>query len=120
MTPGVGGVIIDENGTRRVVQRLSQDVSSSGDTSLVAARGSGVRIRVLSVLAIGADAVNVYFRSGAGGSAISSLKAIGGVGQGWTVSSDHGLFQTEANGALVVNLDDAIAVGFDILWIEAA
>jgi hypothetical protein len=113
----VVGKLIDENGTERTVFRTFADPSASGDTQVVAAQGSGVRVRVLDYSIMAAAAVSVRFRSAT--TSICSLKACaanGGIAPGL---NKHGWFQTAANEALNVNLSGNVAVGVDVVWCQA-
>lgn len=112
------GQIIDENGTTRTVSRSFLDTSSSGDQQVVAAQGSGVRVRVLAVYVhCGATATSVRFRSAT--TSISSLKALAANGGFVLPLNEHGWFQTATNEALNINLSAANAIGVEVVWCQA-
>ena len=112
-----GGQIVDETNTARTVQRAFLDASGAGDTQIVAAQGAGIRIRVIAYTFVAAAAVTVTFRSAAAG--ISSGKPVAANGGVVAGEAHHGWFQTLANEALNINLSGAVAVGVDLLWMQA-
>ena len=85
------------------------NASASGNTVIVAAQGAGTRIRVTSYLYVVEAAVDVAFRSGS-----TTVRAgpmpHDGKGQGVTPSDPGGLFETDANEALNINLSGAVIV----------
>jgi hypothetical protein len=93
--------------------------SSSGNNTLVAAVTSK-KIRVLAYNLIGNGAVNVKFQSGAGGTDKTGLKYIAAAGGGICAPfSPAGWFETAANTLLNLNLSGAVAVGGELVYIEA-
>ncbi len=114
----LSGLVVDENGISRTVQRSFVNASSSGNTQVVAARGAGIRIRVLAFYAVSAGACTVKFQSATTDIAPgTSFAANGGI----VVPLNHnGWFQTAANEALNINLSASVATGAMVNWIEAA
>jgi hypothetical protein len=98
------------------VKRAFVNATSSGDNELVAAPGSGIKIRVLSVAAVaGVSANTVTFRSAT--TAISAgfpFAANGGMALN---ENPNGWFQTAAGEALNVNLSGATLVAVSITYI---
>jgi hypothetical protein len=86
------------------------DAASSGDNTLLAAQGSGNKIRVHSLYLLASGTVTVRFESGAGGTALSgqmSLVANSGIVLPF---SPAGWFETAANALLNLELSAAISV----------
>lgn len=116
-TYDTGGQIIDENGTVRTVQRAFENATLSGNNEVVAAQGSGIRIRVLSVKVVTATALTIKFQSATTDiSPGESLPANGGFVMPRNVD---GWFQTAANEALNINLSGAGTVGCTVTYIQA-
>lgn len=113
-----GGLIVDENGVERVIQRAFGNPAGLGDNQLVAAQGAGVRIRVLGFILHPSAAVNVKFRSAAND--ISGLFTFGGAGFAVSGHMEHGWFQTNANEALNLNNSGAVACGVEVIWHQVA
>lgn len=114
----LGGLVVDENGVSRAVQRSFVNASSSGNTAVVAARGAGIRIRVVAFYAISATAVTVKFQSAT--TDIAPGLPFGANGGIVVPLNPNGWFQTAPNEALNVNLGSAVATGVLVNWIEAA
>jgi hypothetical protein len=109
------GTMYDAAGVSRTVQYAYVDASSSGNTAVVAAQGSGVKVRVLSCKVVASAAVTVKFNSASTQiSASDSLAANGGYVLPY---SPHGWFETAANEALNVNLSGAVATGVTVTWL---
>jgi hypothetical protein len=111
-----GGSIIDENGVIRTVQRSFVNATASGDTPVVAAQGTGIKIRVIAMYHVSLTAVTVKFKSGA---ATDKSPGVPAAANGGLVlpRNDHGWFETAANEALNVNLSAAVATGVMVDWI---
>lgn len=87
------------------------NTSSSGDNTLVAAPGTGLKIKVVSYVLVASSAVSVKFTSGAAGTNLCgamSLSANGGVSACGQVGSH--LLEAASNTALVLNLSGAVQV----------
>jgi len=91
--------------------------SSSGDTSVIAAVTSK-KIRVIRYSLSANGNVSAYFRSGAGGTAISGVKYMTQYGGAGGTYCPQGIFETGSNTALVINLNGAIAVSGEITYLE--
>lgn len=84
--------------------------SSSGDNTLLAGI-SGMKIRVLGYVLVGAGAVNVFFQSGAAGDALTGAMPIAAAGGGVSATpSGLGQFETDEGELLNLNLSGAVAV----------
>lgn len=98
------------------IRRGFVNASSSGDNEIVAAQGAGIKIRVISMLAIAGNAANTMtLRSGT--TAISAgfpLAANGGFAAN---ENSYGWFSTDANAALNINLSGATLVAVSITYI---
>ncbi len=112
-----GAFVTDELGVVRPVQRAFVSASATGDTAIVAARGAGIKIRVLAAYYVSTLANTVKFRSNTTDiSPPTPLAANGGMVLPF---SPIGWFQTAANEALNGNLSVATATGIMIEWVEA-
>lgn len=112
-----GDFITDETGTSRLINRYFGSPAGAGDNALVAARGPGIRIRVLAAYKVTTAAVVAKFRSGVNDiSPGLPFAANGGVVLPFNPS---GWFQTNANEALNLNLGAATPVGTYVEWVEA-
>ena len=111
------GVLVDENGTQRTVNRAFANVTASGNTEIVATQGAATRIRVLSVHAQSTVANTVKFQSAT--TDISAGMPCGATGGYIKPDNPHGWFQTTANEALNVNISVATPTGVDITWVQA-
>ena len=98
------------------IKRSYVNASSAGDNELVAAQGAGIKIRVISMLAIAGNAANTMtLRSDT--TAISAgfpLAANGGFAAN---ENSYGWFSTDANAALNVNLSGATMVAVSITYV---
>ena len=112
-----GGVVVDEHGIGRLVNRTLVNATASGDTEAVAAQGAGIRTRVVALYAVASGAVTTKFKSAS--TDISPATAFAANGGMVLPRNDHGWFQTAPNEALNANLNGAIATGFMIDWIQA-
>lgn len=112
-----GDFITDELGVSRQINRYFGAPAGAGDNVLVAARGAGIRIRVLAAFQVTTLANTVHFRSAATPiSPALPLAANGGIVLPFNPS---GWFQTAANEALNLNNSAATAVGTYVEWVEA-
>lgn len=87
------------------------NVSVAGDTTLVAAPGAALRIKVINYVLVVSGALSVYFRSGVGGTAITGpmpLASNGGISATGHIGSH--LFDVGVNTALVLNLSASVQV----------
>ena len=120
----VGGRIIDETGADRVINRTFFTHAVQGDATLIAAQGPGVKIRIvgLSISSARFFQAGAFFKSDT--NQISHLFFLGG---GVVTSiiypfSAHGWFQTNANEALIWNVDNVPAAEtstIHLLWVQA-
>lgn len=85
-----------------------------GAASVVPAQGAGVKIRVLGFVVVTTAAQTVKFQSGA-----TDISAGFPLAANGSVSSGHypgGMFETNANEALNINLGAATATGVQVIW----
>ena len=98
------------------IKRAFVNASSAGDNELVAAPGTGIKVRVISLVAVaGATANTCTLRSGT--TAISAgfpFAANGGMALN---ENKSGWFQTAANEALNVNLSGSTLVAVSITYV---
>ena len=87
------------------------DAASSGDNTLQAAAGAGIKIRVLSVMMVSAGTVTARFESAAGGTALTGqMNLVANSGftlpynpAGWFETADNALLNLELSGAVSVD-----------------
>lgn len=92
------------------------NASSSGANMLVAAPGAGIKIRVISLVAVcGVAATSMKLQSAS--TDISALFAFSANGGMVLNENKSGWFSTAANEALNVNLSGSNAVGVSITYI---
>lgn len=94
------------------------DAASSGDNTIQAAAGAGIKIRVLSVLLVSAGTVTTRFESAAGGTALTGQMNLV-ANSGFTLPyNPHGWFETADNALLNLELSGAISVDGCITYVE--
>ena len=94
------------------------DDASSGDNTLVAAAGAGVKIRVLSAMLVAAGDVDVRFESGAGGTALTGQMDLT-TNSGFTLPfNPGGWFETADNALLNLELSGAVSVDGCLSYVE--
>jgi hypothetical protein len=110
---------IQANGAR-TPQFAIIDAATSGDNTLVAAQGAGVKIRVLALFAVASGAVNVRFESGAAGTALTGQMNLV-ANTGFVLPfNPAGWFETGANVLLNMELSAAISVDGSLVWIPVS
>lgn len=94
------------------------DAATSGNNTLVAAAGAGVKIRVLSVFAVAAGDVLARFEDGAGGTALTGQMDLT-TNSGFVLPyNPGGWFETSDNTLLNLELDGAISVDGCLSYVE--
>ena len=109
------GILQDQNGIYRTIQRSFVTATTSGNTELVASQGSDIKIRVISVTMVCLLAVVVKFQSST--TDISPQFSFGSNGGASIPHNIGGIFQTASGEALNVNLSLDTTVGVNITWI---
>lgn len=95
------------------------NTATSGNNTIVAAQGAGVKIRVVGFMLVAAGAVTANFQSGAGGTTLTgAMSLITGVSVPYG-PGPWGLFETAANAILNLNLSGAIQVSGFVVWVQA-
>lgn len=101
-----------------VPKRAVIDTGSSGDNTLVAAAGAGVKIRVTSVLLVATGTVNCRFESGASGTALTGqMNLVANTGFALPFNPD-GWFETADNTLLNLELSAAVGVDGCLTYVE--
>lgn len=95
------------------------DHAASGNNTIVAAQGVGLRARVHAVYLVVASAVIVRFQSGAGGTALSGQIQLTANAGFVLPFSPIGWFQTAANTLLNMELSAAVSVDGGIVFSQA-
>lgn len=98
------------------ISRTAGTTSSSGNTTAIAAQGSGNKIAVYAYALQSAGTVTAKFTDGAGGTA-QTLPWLFQAREGANMpNGGQPLWIGTANTALVINLDAAVATGYEISW----
>lgn len=84
--------------------------SSSGNNTLKAAAGAGLKIAVCQGMLFSTGTVTAIFQDGAGGSTLLSIPLIANSGAVIPTNEENGWFITSANTLLNLNLSGAVAV----------
>lgn len=101
-----------------VPKRAVIDAATSGDNTLVAAAGAGIKIRVTSLFLVAAGTVNARFESGASGTALTGQMNLV-ANSGFTLPfNPDGWFETADNTLLNLELSAAISVDGALTYIE--
>lgn len=107
------------SGVARVPKFAVISGATSGNNTLVAAAGAGLKIRVLSLYLVAAGTVGVKFQSGAAGTDLCGLMSyIANTGIALPFNP-LGHFETAANTLLNMNLNAAIQVSGGLTYVEA-
>jgi hypothetical protein len=93
--------------------------AASGQNTLVAAAGAGLKIRVLGYVLVADAAVTAQWRSGAT-TALSGAMAFANNGGLSAPEATFGHFETAANEALTMNLGAAVGVRGHLTYIVVA
>jgi len=94
------------------------DAATSGDNTIQAAAGAGVKIRVLSAMVVSAGTVNARFESGAAGTALTGQMNLV-ANSGFTLPfNPGGWFETADNALLNLELSAAISCDGMISYVE--
>lgn len=101
---------IYQGATARTIGRAIIDAASSGDNTLLAAQGSGNKIRVHSLFMVADDAVTARFESGASGTALTGQMSLAANGGFVLPFNPLGWFETAANTLLNLELNAAVSV----------
>jgi hypothetical protein len=110
--------------THKTLKRVSGQVSTSGNNTIIAAPGSGFKLRVYALycVAVTTTKLSILIQSGAGGSEIwrqviqSPADVVAGANL--AVSPPNFLFECSENTLLNFNLSGAIAVDYSIAYWE--
>jgi hypothetical protein len=118
----IGTVGVTAFASGKTIKRAAISAASSGNNTLVAAVADK-KIKVLSVLLVGATAVTVAFQSGAGGTALTGVMSLGATA-GFVLPppADPNMFwfETGVNTLLNLSLGGAVQVSGVITYFEEA
>lgn len=88
--------------------------TAAGDTTLVAAQGAGVKIRVIGFALVPAAAAVVNFFSATGGTALTGAMSL--TAPLWIESASFGIFETVANQLLNLHQTGVVQLSGWLLW----
>ncbi len=93
--------------------------TAAGDTTLVAAQGAGVKIRVLGFLIVAAAAAVVNFQSATGGTNLTGPMTLATGIEIDAEGAGFGLFETLANQLLNLHQTGVVQLSGYLLWCTA-
>lgn len=111
----VTGVVM-QGDTERTPVFLAIDAASSGNNTLLAAQGSGNKIRVHQLFLVASAAVTVRFESGADGTALTGQMQFAANGGIVLPFSPVAWFETAANTLLNLELSGAVSVDGGLVY----
>jgi hypothetical protein len=97
------------------VQRSFADATAIGDTTVIAAQGAGVKVRILGLMATSSLGINAFFKSGAT-KLSATVPLVANTPRTWEYVP-HGWFETAANEAFVINQSLAANTGIEVIWV---
>lgn len=95
-------------------------INQAATTTLVAAQGVGVKIRVVSLVLSNTTAQSLTFKSGAAGTAITGPLPFANLGLLVLKHSPAGYFETAANALLELSQSGATQVGGNFGWVAVS
>lgn len=95
-------------------------IDQTATTTLVAAQGAGVKVRVVGLLLVNTAAQSLTFKSAAGGTALTGAMAVGANGTLVLPFSPQGWFETAANALLELSQSGATQVSGAIAWVAVS
>ena len=125
---GGGGYVHDGDGRLlagvatgggRTLQFAAINVGASGQTALVAAQGTGLKVKVVSYVLVAGGTVTAQFQSGST-ALTGAMSLVAASGVSCTGKVDAHLFETAANTALNINLGGAIQVSGHLAYFVEA
>jgi len=90
---------------------------ATGDTTLVAAQGAGIKIRVIGFAVVPAASAVVTFQSATGGTALTGAMTL--TAPLWIESAAFGTFETVANQLLNLHQTGTVQLSGWLLWCTA-
>ena len=113
------GFLIADPRTSITIQRAAINAATSGDNTVIAAAGSGLKIKILGLVLVVTGDVDVRFESGAGGTALTGVISLAADGNGFVLPmAQHGShwLETTANALLNLELSGAVQVSGCIVY----
>ena len=120
-TPGTTNAVVPT--TDKTILRAAISAASSGDNTLIAAAGEGIKNKVLGMVLIAGGDVDVRLESGAGGTALTGVISLAADGNGFVIPvTQPGLhwLETGANALLNLELSAAVQVSGFIVYEQSA
>ena len=102
------------------VQFTPISAAGSGNNTLVAAQGAGVKVRVIALLLVASAAVTAKFQSGAGGTDLTGAMSLAANAPLVLKASPTGYLETAANTLLNMVLGGAIQVSGCLVWVAVS
>lgn len=113
----------EDRAARGTIVRAVISGATSGDNTLVVAAADGIRTKVLGLYLRVANAVNIRFESGAGGTALTGLMTFNAAGEYliWpTAMPGYHWVETAANTLLNMELSGAVQVSGILIYYQEA
>lgn len=102
------------------VQYTAINAAASGNNTLIAAQGAGIKIRVVGFFLANTTALTAKFQSGAGGTDLTGPMALATLAFVTAPFSTGGWFETAANALLNLNLSAATQVSGVVAWVAVS
>jgi len=119
LSPDVSGFLRDQNGNMQRVKYAFVNPSTATTTQVVAAQGTGIKIRVVAALCDPTAANTITFNSSTAGAISASFPVAAGIVLLLNYNP-NGWFETAANEALQVVTSAATATGCQVAWISVS
>ena len=119
-TAAIGTVDIAPIGT---ISRAAISAATSGNNTLVAAAGAGIKIKVLAMILVVSGDVDVRLESGAGGTALTGVISLAADGNGFVLpmaTPGYHWLETGANALLNLELSAAVQVSGCLVYTTGA
>lgn len=95
-------------------------IDQATTTTLVAAQGAGVKVRVVGFFLVNTAAQSLTFKSGAGGTALTGAMALPATGVLSVPFNPQGWFETAANAVLELAQSGATQVSGVLAWVQVS
>jgi len=113
------GALLTDSTAAITVARASVSAAASGDNTLIAAAGSGIKIKVLGCILVADGDVDVRFESGASGTALTGRISLAAAGNGFVLPmapKGYHWIETAANALLNLELTGNVQVSGCIVY----
>lgn len=105
----------------KTILRAAISAASSGDNTLIAAAGAGIKNKILGIILVTSGDVDVRLESGAGGAALTGVISLASDGNGFVLPATfpgYHWLETAANTLLNLELSAAVQVSGCIVYYQ--